>query len=88
MAAEQKKALLLHSAGPDIQDIFETLPPLAEAALLPLAEADIDENDDAYQIAVKTLDRYFLPHSNVPYERQIFRQLEQEEHKTVDQFIS
>ena len=67
--------------GLDVQDVIETLPPHVET--------DIDENDDAYLIAVKALERYFLPCSNVLYEIHIFRQLKQAEHnKTVDQFIS
>ena len=80
MVEEQKKALLLHFADPHVQVVFETLPPLAEV--------DYNENDDAYQITLKALDKYFLPRSKVTYEMHIFYQLKQDKDETVDQFIS
>jgi len=81
--AEQKKALLLHSAGPQVQDLYETLqdpgPPPDHVG---------DDNADAYQKAVRTLNAYFSPRANIPYERHLFRQIKQEESETVDQFIT
>ena len=62
----------------EVQEIFETLTdPGAPAG----------EDDDAYTAALRTLDAYFTPQVNVPYERHIFRQMKQEEHETVDQFV-
>jgi hypothetical protein len=75
----QKKALLLHLAGPAIQDVFDTLPELVGKGT-----ADLDE----YQKAMKKLDNHFGPQVNVPYERHIFRQMKQEETETVDQFVT
>ena len=77
-AAARRKALLLHCAGVEVQEIFETLtdPGVAEG-----------EDDDVYKAALRTLDAYFTPQVNVPYERHIFRQMKQEEHETVDQFV-
>ena len=77
-AAARRKALLLHCAGMEVQEIFETLtdPGVPEG-----------EDDDVYKAALRTLDAYFTPQVNVPYERHIFRQMKQEEHETVDQFV-
>ena len=73
----QKKALLLHTAGINVQDVFETLT-LLEAG----------EQDDEYSLAIRALDEYFLPQTNMPYERHCFRQLQQRDNETVDQFIT
>ena len=70
---DQKKALLLHLAGPDAQDIFETL---------------VVADGNVYKTAIEALDKYFQPKVNIPYERHQFRQLKQEESESVDQFIT
>ena len=77
-AAARKKALLLHCAGMEVQEIFETLtdPGVPEG-----------EEDNVYNAALRTLDAYFTPQVNVPYERHIFRQMKQEENEMVDQFV-
>ena len=36
---------------------------------------------------MKVLDDYFIPKGNVPFERQLFRQLTQGSEETVDQFV-
>jgi len=71
----QKKALLLHLAGFDMQDIFETL-------VIPEGEEDV------YVKAVTALDNYFLPRTNIPYERHVFRQLQQRNNEGIDQFVT
>ena len=71
---QQKCALLLHSAGPDVQDIFYTLPG---------TEGHID-----FDAAIKKLDDYFIPAVNVPYERHLFCQMAQLDQETVDQYIT
>ena len=45
------------------------------------------EEDSIYNAALQILDAYFTPQVNVPYERYIFRQMKQEEHEMVDQFV-
>ena len=79
--SNRKKGLLLHCAGIEVQELFETLqdPGAAEG-----------ENDcaDEYQIALRTLDAHFSTQLNEPYERHIFRSLKQEEGETMDQFIT
>jgi len=73
--AEQKKSLLLHCAGMSVQDIFFTLTSSTEGA-------------DVYAKAVNTLEDYFVPQANVPYERHTFRQLAQQPSETIEQFIT
>ena len=64
--ARQKKALLLHCAGVDVQEIFE--------ALDDSSVAGSSKDNDEYGIACKWLDAYFAPKANVPYERHVFRE--------------
>jgi len=73
----QKKALLLHTAGINVQDVFETL-------TLPVP----GEQDDEYSLPIRALDNYFLPQTNMPYERHCFRQLQQGYNETVDRFVT
>lgn len=51
---DQKRALLLHTAGMDVQDIFYILPE--------------EEGDDAYAETTTALNNYFIPQSNIPFE--------------------
>ncbi|CAG2215593.1 unnamed protein product [Mytilus edulis] len=71
---DQKYALLLHTAGMNVQDIFFTLP---EGA-----------GEGAYEKAVSALDAYFTPLSNAPYERSIFRSMIQSSSETIEQYIT
>ncbi|XP_053389570.1 uncharacterized protein LOC128552552 [Mercenaria mercenaria] len=68
---EQKRNLLLHVSGEQIQDIFETLP----------------ETGTSYNDAVTSLNQYFAPKKNVACERHIFRQAGQEQNETIDNFV-
>ena len=78
----QKKALLLHCAGPEVQELFETLTD-------PGGAEDAEEEDaNEYEVAVRTLDAYFITQVNEPYERHVFRSLKQEDNETVDGFVS
>jgi hypothetical protein len=61
--ATQKRVLLLHYAGPDVDDIFETLPDTGE--------------DKDYKKAVECLNTYFVPKVNIVYEEYQFRQAKQ-----------
>ncbi|KAK7106395.1 hypothetical protein V1264_017657 [Littorina saxatilis] len=68
----QKKALLLHCAGFEVQDTFDTLP----------------ERGDSYDEAVAALDAYFKPQQNFTYERHVFRQIAQMPEETTAQFVT
>ena len=79
---KQDKALLLHSAGTDVQDIFEKL--------TGPGHADSEENDthNDYEKSLRTFDAYFLPTTNEPYDRHIFHRMRQQENETVDRFVA
>ena len=67
--ATQKRALLLHYAGPDVNDIFETLPDTGE--------------DKDYKKAVECLNAYFVPKVNTIYEEYQFRQAKQRSNESL-----
>ena len=66
----------LHCAGIEVQEIFDTLTDLGVPE---------GEDDDVSKAALQTLDAYFTPQVNVPYERHIFCQMKQQEHE--NQFV-
>ena len=72
----QKRALLLHVAGPDVQEVFFTM------------ETDVVGEDDDYEMAMQALTSYFTPKTNIPFERHVFRQARQTEQESVDQFCT
>ena len=69
----QKRALLLHAAGVNVQEIYFTLVSGDEIT--------------TFEAMMKVLDDYFIPKANVPFERHLFRQIAQEMGETVDQFV-
>ena len=69
---KQRRALLLYQAGPDTQEIFETL---------------TDTGDD-YKTAQEKVDAYFSPKKNVDYEILQFQQVVQQPGETVNQFAT
>ena len=71
---DQKKALLLHTAGLNVQDIYFTLTE--------------EGGSDGYQKAKATLNKYFKPQANVPYEKLCFREKGQLANETVEQFVT
>ena len=73
---DQLKALLLHSAGNEVQDIYFTL-----------EELDPGHGETVYEITCKLLSDHFSPLKNVPYERSLFRATSQQPNETVEQFI-
>ena len=72
----QKHSLLLHFAGPAVQDIFETLTEPDPAV------------EDRFDRTVAMLDAHFKVDKNVPFERHRFRQMTPNAGETSDQFIS
>ncbi len=71
---QRRRALLLHHAGPDVQDVFSTLPDTGNA--------------DNYNAAVTALNAYFVPRVNAAYARQSFYKLSQKSGETVQQFTT
>ena len=69
----QRRALLLHTAGEEVQNIVETLPEVGEAK--------------EYDKVVSALDKYFIPQVNSTYQNYLFRCMEQGD-ETVSQFVT
>ena len=73
---QQRRALLLHSAGPQVQKIFNTF-------------ADTVTNDAVnYSGAVKALNDNFIPQVNSTFQRNVFREMVQSSSETVRQFAT
>lgn len=69
---QRRRALLLHSAGDDVQDIFETLP----------NTGTIKE----YQKAVDALNNYFTPSQNKIQARHLFKMTTPHKDETINEF--
>ncbi|XP_070546576.1 uncharacterized protein [Ptychodera flava] len=72
--ARQRRAQLLHLAGPDVQDVFSTL--------------DDTGTPTEYSKAVDALNSHFVPVANSAYARRSFRSLTHEKGETVQQFVT
>ncbi|XP_028411669.1 uncharacterized protein K02A2.6-like [Dendronephthya gigantea] len=68
----RQRALLLYQAGPEVHEIFKTLPDKG------------DEKD--YEAAVNALTAYFEPEKNRIYQTYMFRQAAQQDNETIDEF--
>ena len=68
---KQKRALLLHVAGEEVQDLFETL----------------QDTGTTSAEALGALNTYFQLKRNIAFERHLFRQAKQQEDETVDNFM-
>ena len=68
----QKRQLFLHCAGPDVQDILETL----------------TDTGNTFAQAKTKLDNYFKPKDNIPYNRHLFRQCGQQPDETIAQYVT
>ena len=78
----QKKALLFHTAGTEVQELYETLTD-------PGPTEEFEENTATdFEKTVLTLNAYFVTKLNEPYERHVFRSMAQQYRETVSQFIA
>lgn len=68
---ERKKAMLLHLAGEEVQDVYETLP----------------DGGQTYAQTTEHLTNYFNPQKNIAYERHAFRSCKQEKDENMDNYI-
>ena len=71
---QRRRALLLHLAGPDVQEKFTTLTETGDAT--------------DYNRAVEALNAYFVPQVNSAFARQTFHQISQKPGETVQQFAT
>ena len=67
--SKQKRALLLHSAGMDVQELYLTLEEV------PSSSKEVDE----YEETMRILDHHFTPQSNTLFEWHEFRQMSRKE---------
>ena len=71
--AKRQRALLLHYAGENVNEIFETLP-----------DTDPGEDEDPFEKAVTALTNYFTPKKNREYEVYVFRKTMQESDESIN----
>ena len=71
---QRRRAMLLHLAGPDVQEIFTTLTETGDAT--------------NYASAVEALNAYFVPQVNSAFARQTFHRITQNPGETVQQFVT
>ena len=81
MNEAKKKAFLLHTAGIEVQELYETL-------MDPGTDTLKEDTATEYEKTVHTLNVYFVTKLNEPYERHVFRSMTQQDGETVDQFIA
>lgn len=74
----QKKAILLHKGGPELQEIY--------ASLEKANEVDALAAKDQYAFALNLLDKHFRPTVNRSYERYMFRSMRQGD-ESIEQYI-
>ena len=70
----QKREFLLHTAGLHVQEIY-----------FRMVDEEVEENCEA---TLKRLDDYFVPKTNIPFERHLFQRIVQSPKETVYQFVS
>lgn len=85
---EWKRDLLLHYAGPSVQQLFDTLPDQPGSNLRgPLMNVEnYTPNMTSYEEAVMKLNAFFLPKENSTYERHLLRQMKQKCGESIDAF--
>lgn len=76
-----KKALQLHTAGIEVQELYETLTD-------PGTDTFGEDTATEYEKTFLTLNAYFVTKLNEPYERHVFKSMTQQDGETVDQFIA
>jgi len=79
----------MHFAGREIQELYETLPTPGDVKDLgrgPYAE-NFGVELSAYEVAVKTLNSYFLPKVNLTFERHELRKIKQAIGENISMFV-
>lgn len=76
----EKRSMMLHQAGPDIQEIFDHLPGVDD-----IPQVLIDP--PYYDVAIQKLDEHFEPMRRKNYERHLFRQILQKSDERFADFV-
>ena len=74
--AVRKRALLLHYAGEQVYEIFETFTDAQKGG----------DDEDGYKTLKASFTAYFEPRRNIDYERFMFRQAKQDQGETTDSY--
>lgn len=74
----KKRAMLLHSGGMALQDIYFNIPG---------AHVTNPDAIDVYDTAIKKLDEYFSPKQSYLFERHVFRLMKQEPDEKFEKFL-
>ena len=74
----RKRALLLHYAGEQVFEIYDTFTDQQKG----------EDNEEGYQRLKTSLSEYFEPKKNIDYEVFVFRQAKQEQNETTDSFCT
>lgn len=75
----KKKAILLHTGGTSLQEIYFSLPEID-------AETE-EDNINVYDKIIQRLNDYFAPKQSRIYERHIFRSIQQDPNEKFDNFL-
>lgn len=83
-----KNDLLLHYAGRNVQELFDTLPDLPgpDTRGLLVNIEHYTPNMTSYEEVVVKLNKFFVPKENSTYERHLLRQMKQRAGESVDAF--
>ena len=73
-AKKRRKALLLHYAGDQVYEIYETL--------------NLGDDESNYDAVKSGLTAYFKPQKNLEFEKYEFRNISQRAHESIDQFAT
>ena len=74
LTKQRRRALLLHLAGTDVQDIFSTLPDTGER--------------HQYEQAITAFNKYFVPQVNSTHARHAFHELQPRDGELTQQFVT
>lgn len=74
------KYIFLAKAGPDVQEVFSSLP---EADV----EEDVDNGIKPFDVALSKLDEYFAPQQHETFERYMFWTLKPNEGESLEKFL-
>ncbi|XP_038122357.1 uncharacterized protein LOC119770844 [Culex quinquefasciatus] len=78
--ATRLKNVFLAKAGPDVQEVFASLPGAD-------VEEDKAKNIDPFKVAIEKLDEYFSPKQHEAFERNTFWNLKPQDEETMEKFL-
>ena len=83
--APQKLALLLHFAGEEVHEIYESIPDAEKAAVV---AQDDNPAQDAYMRGCDALTNHYTPRQNTEFQRYEFRRTNQNQDESIERYMS